>query len=313
VTTTTVSRRDVGIARNSIAHGRRRSVRAPSAPALAPGIARDAALTPWRWWQADGDTQVLQTDGVLLMTVPAATRDAGRESGPRMHLSVLRGFQLRSDNAVYTMPANVERVLAFLAVRERPQLRATVASMLWMDTTDERAAANLRTVLWKVRQAPDNWVVVSGSYMGLAPEVRVDLADVIGQAKRLIGMDDALEEADTDAEALNGDLLPEWDEDWILFERERLRQLRVHALEALCTRLSACGRHAEAVDAGQAAVAAEPFRESAQCTLITAHLAEGNRTEARRQYLFYADLLRDNLGFEPSDALRNLVGLTAIR
>jgi DNA-binding SARP family transcriptional activator len=69
----------------------------------------------------------------------------------------------------------------------------------------------------------------------------------------------------------------------VLVERERFRQLRLHALEALCRRLTGDGLHAEAVDAGIAAIAAEPLRESAHRALMSAHVAEGNRGEAMRQ------------------------------
>ena len=41
-------------------------------------------------------------------------------------------------------------------------------------------------------------------------------------------------------------------------ERERFHQLRLHALEALCDRLTTAGRYGEAIDAGLAAVTAEP-------------------------------------------------------
>ena len=58
-----------------------------------------------------------------------------------------------------------------------------------------------------------------------------------------------------------------------------------------------------------AAVAAEPLRESAQRALIRAHLAEGNRSEALRQYRSYESLLRDELGLEPTSDLKALVGL----
>jgi DNA-binding SARP family transcriptional activator len=224
-----------------------------------------------------------------------------------LRLSVLRGFELRAGDAVVVVPTNVERVLAFLAVRGRPQLRSTVAATLWMDTTDERAGANFRTALWKARRARKNCIVVAGNYIVLSPFIEVDLARFLAQAKRLISIDDDLEEPDTDAEGLMGDLLPDWDEDWIVCERERLRQLRVHALEALCRRLSTRGRHAEAIDAGLAAVDAEPLRESAQRVLIGAHLAEGNVSEARRQFRLYGRLLRESLGLQPSSDLQALV------
>ncbi|HEX2156656.1 MAG TPA: bacterial transcriptional activator domain-containing protein, partial [Actinomycetes bacterium] len=107
--------------------------------------------------------------------------------------------------------------------------------------------------------------------------------------------------------ALAGDLLPDWYEDWVVLERERLRQLRLHALEALCARLTGAGRFGAAVQAGLAAVAGEPLRESAHRTLIRAHLAEGNPGEAVRQYHLYRRLLTDELAIEPSPAIRGLV------
>ena len=42
--------------------------------------------------------------------------------------------------------------------------------------------------------------------------------------------------------ALYGELLPSWYDDWVLLERERLRQLRMHAWEALSEKLVRAGR-----------------------------------------------------------------------
>lgn len=134
---------------------------------------------------------------------------------------------------------------------------------------------------------------------------------MVERAGRLLDDDTELQPDHCDPAVLTGDLLPDWDEDWIIFERERLRQLRIHALESLCRKLSVAGHAGRAVDAGLAAVAAEPLRESAQRVLIAAHLHEGNVSEARRQYHHYRELVRDNLGIEPSEALRALVGVAS--
>lgn len=226
-------------------------------------------------------------------------------------LRVLSGFELRVAGRSVVVPSNVERVLAYLAVQGRPQPRVTVATTLWMDTTDDRAGANLRTALWKARQTVGDCIVVRGNALALGPDVDVDLGRIVARSHRLLDDDADLHPDDCDPGELVGDLLPDWDEEWILFERERLRQLRIHALEALCHKLSVAGRAGRAVDAGLAAVSAEPLRESAQRVLIEAHLREGNVSEARRQYDLYSALLRDNLGIEPSARLLGLVGLTA--
>lgn len=224
-------------------------------------------------------------------------------------LRVLSGFEVRVDGEPVPVPSNVERILALLAVRPRPQQRLTVASTLWMDTTEHRAAANLRTALWKARQSIGDCIRVRGNQISLAGEVDVDLVAIVDRTRRLLDDDLTLDPGDCDPADLDGDLLPDWDEDWILFERERLRQLRIHALEALCRKLTAAGRAGRAVDAGLAAVAAEPLRESAQRVLIAAHLGEGNVSEARRQYHLYRELLWSNLAIEPSPALTVLVGV----
>src|SRR5215210_3933939 len=58
--------------------------------------------------------------------------------------------------------------------------------------------------------------------------------------------------------ALGAELLPDWYDEWLQFERERYRQVRLHALEALASAFSRAGRHAQAVEAALGAVAAEP-------------------------------------------------------
>lgn len=85
------------------------------------------------------------------------------------------------------------------------------------------------------------------------------------------------------------------------------RQLRLHALEAPCARLTAAGRFTDALDAGLLVVLAEPLRESAHCRVIETHLVEGNAAEAHRQYLLCRQLRQQQLGVEPSAAMRRLV------
>jgi DNA-binding SARP family transcriptional activator len=106
---------------------------------------------------------------------------------------------------------------------------------------------------------------------------------------------------------LSGDLLPGWYDDWVLVEAEDWRQLRLHALEMLAGRLTAVGCWGQAADAARAAVRAEPLRESAHAALIGVHLAEGNQSEAVRQFTLYRELLHAELGLEPTPRLRCLV------
>jgi DNA-binding SARP family transcriptional activator len=206
---------------------------------------------------------------------------------------------------------NSQRVLAFLALQTRPLLRSHVAGQLWTDATEDRASANLRSALWRLNRAYRPLVEVTSTHLRLARDIRVDLHETAELARAVIEGDVDSSTLDFSELPLEGDLLPDWYDDWIVVERERFRQLRLHALECLCERLRQARLFAEAVEAGLAAVASEPLRESAHRCLIAAYLAEGNRGEAIRQYHLYRDLLRDELGVEPSPQMEDLVsGLT---
>ncbi|MFE5770353.1 BTAD domain-containing putative transcriptional regulator [Streptomyces sp. NPDC056485] len=98
----------------------------------------------------------------------------------------------------------------------------------------------------------------------------------------------------------DGELLAGWDDDWVVLERERLRQLRLHALDALAHGLVREGRHALALETALTSVRTEPLRESAHRAVVAAHLAEGNMQEAVRHYVAFWRLLDEELGVAPS-------------
>ena len=226
---------------------------------------------------------------------------------PSLELVLLHGFGVHRDGAPVAFPHGAQRLLAFLALADRPQRRAHVAGVLWPDVREERAAASLRSTLWRIRRTGCPLVSGTRGALHLAAEVEVDVRDATSLGHRLLGPADHAADLDAAGRLLDGDLLPDWYDEWVTPERERFRQIRLHALERLAVLFVEAGRVGEAVEAGLAAVAAEPLRESAHRALIRAYLAEGNRVEALRQYEGYRRALRLELGTEPSDEMRTLV------
>lgn len=222
-----------------------------------------------------------------------------------MRLNLLGGFELTRCGRDVPVPQASQRLVSFLALQTRPVLRQYVAGTLWPHKQEERATANLRTALWRL--SPLEVVDAGPNHLRLAPIVSVDLTDALAAAARLLDPAVPFDEVSIGDSLLACELLPDWYDDWVITERERIRQIRLHALEALCLRCIERGRPAAAIAAGLAAVAAEPLRESSHRVLVEAHLSEGNQAEALRQYLHYRDLLRDNLGVEPSHRITSLV------
>src|SRR5205823_1458355 len=104
-----------------------------------------------------------------------------------------------------------------------------------------------------------------------------------------------------------GDLLPGWYDDWVLYERSRLSQLRLRALESLAEQLITEGDTKSALEAALAAVAIEPLRESAQRALIRVHIADGNHLDAVREYRSFRTRLAAEMDVTPSGQLESLI------
>jgi DNA-binding SARP family transcriptional activator len=225
-----------------------------------------------------------------------------------VHLGLLGGFRLKIEAEEVPLPMNAQRLVGFLAIHDQPLLRTYVGGSLWGQSTERRAAGSLRSALWRLRHPTYTLVALSSDHIALSPTVAVDLREGEALAHKVLDptqdLDDVVE---LNEEVLSADLLPDWTEDWVLMERERYHQLRLRALETLCERLTEKGRLGQAVQAGIAAVAGEPLRESARRVLIEAHLAAHNVAAAHREYDQFRQLLRDELRLEPSPDLRALV------
>ena len=233
-------------------------------------------------------------------------------AGEVLKLEFLDGFRLRHAGATIRVQPSVQRLLGFLALHDRPLQRSYVSGRLWTDSSQETANANLRTALWRLRHPRFHLVKATTSDVALADGVAIDVREATGRAERILA--GRSEPDDLQALIHAGELLPDVYDDWIVIERERFRQLRLHALERLCEQCRDAGRFAEAAAAGLAAIATDPLRESAHRVLIRSYLAEGNVNEAARDYRLYRDLAHERLGIEPSPQLRDMVGaVTAVR
>ncbi|MGY1781951.1 AfsR/SARP family transcriptional regulator [Geodermatophilus sp. SYSU D01036] len=196
--------------------------------------------------------------------------------------------------------------MALVCLSGRPP-RAVVAGELWPDVPEDHAHGSLRSALWRLQRAAPGLVHASGTVLSLAEGVRVDVQELGHWARRVRDPASSLAEVDIPDVGLRGELLPGWYDDWVLLERERLRQLRMHALEEVAARLAAAGRYGDALQAAYAAVRGEPLRESAHRVVIRVHLAEGNVAEAVRAYERFRVMLADHLGVQPSEPMTRLV------
>lgn len=267
-----------------------------------------------RWCAVMHGSQHL--DGVLLangVIEPNGHSGPGQSAdGDPVTLRLLRGFQLEWTDREVDLPLSAQRVLAFLALQLRPQTRSYVAATLWVNFDEEHARACLRSALWRINRCGHQLVTADAWVLRLMPDVVVDLRECTRSAQEVL-RGEAKGGAVRVDDLTVGDLLPGWYDEWVVVEREHFRQLRLHALEKVCEQLTDEGRFGEAVEAGLAAVSGEPLRESAHRVLIRAYLKEGNRGEAFRQYEACRQVLRRELGIDPSPVTEALLSSPVAR
>lgn len=224
-----------------------------------------------------------------------------------VRLALWKGFELTRNGVQVSLSKGAQHLLAFLALKKRAVRRAHLAGTLWGDVPDGRAAGNLRSAIWRLRQNGTELVRASSGHVSLSPQIAVDIDDLERIACLVADPSANLGDVTLEAIPVGGELLPGWDQEWVLLERERHRQILLHVLDGLCERWTSEGHYAKAIRAGLAAVGGEPLRETSRRALIGAFLAEGNPTEAIRQLDDYRRRLKVELDLEPSPRITALL------
>jgi len=224
-----------------------------------------------------------------------------------LEIDLLGGFQVRAAGQAIDVPGRKERaLLAFLAMPPgEPRSRDKLAGLLWSERGDKQVRDSLKQAVLRLRksfdpvhpqpvQADRESVTLDGG------AVTVDVAEF----ERLIG--EGTPEAVARATALyRGDLLdgldvraPAFDE-WLLLERQRLRDLAREGLARLLARHMASGAHDQAGAAARRLLALDPLREVAHRALMRIYAEQGQTALALKQYQLCRDALQSELGVRP--------------
>lgn len=236
----------------------------------------------------------------------------------RTEIHLLGGVRVTCGSEHMTVPVGSQPLLAFVALSRGRIARSYVAGSLWPNGDDEHAIANLRSALWRLRRAGIDVIDADKWSLAIADDVEVDVRRVydwvasVTSSPRTHDADAVL--ADTEQLPPGAlDLLPAWHDHWAIAERERIRQLVLHGLEALSARHLRDGRLEAAVAVAARCVEVEPLRETAQRALLRAHLALGNRSAARAAFYAYAERLQTVLGRVPAAEMVRMMQPTLTR
>ncbi len=245
-----------------------------------------------------------------------------------LYLSYLGGMQVRHGDRPVTgfVSAKAAALLCYLAVTGRPQFRLVLAGLLWGDLPEQDACANLRKVLSNLRALVGEHLIITPHTVTFDRESPywLDVEEFLRILDRATGrrglpadrsysvatyplgnsLPDLLE-----ADALyKGDFLegfylrhaPAFEE-WVLVQRERLRQAALELFQILANHFAACSEHARAMEYTRKLLALDPWREEAHRQMMRLLARSGQRSAALAQFERCRRLLRKELGVEPTD------------
>lgn len=241
-----------------------------------------------------------------------STRRAGRHSRA-VRVELLGSFAVRVDGAAVRLPAAAPRLVALAALHRTPVSRPRLAELLWPHLDRRGAIASLRSTLSRLRGATPHLIAPGAGDVTIAEGVSVDVWEREELVVQVIEGGDRGAHREAVIEQLIVELLPGWHDDWVMFERDRLREISMHAIEAQAAALADDRQFACAIATVYEAIRLDPLRESAVRMLIEIHLAEGNRAQAVRRYLEFRHRLAAALGVDPSEEMQSLVAPLVVR
>ena len=233
-----------------------------------------------------------------------------------LKLTFLGGFEVRlASGEVADLPAQKDRaLLAILAMTPGDaHSRDRLAGLLWSERGDHQARGSLKQALMRLRRClngtGDDVLRADRRSVALNRDtISVDALTFERQVRE--GTIESL----TQAMALyRGDLLdgisihdPAF-EDWLLVERQRLRQLFEHALANLMAKALAAGDPDGAAEAARKLLLLDPLSEAAYRTLMQVHSDQAQSAQALKLYEVLRERIHRELGVQPEPATVALV------
>lgn len=231
-----------------------------------------------------------------------------------LRLALLGKLEITFQDAPLTgfITSKAPALLSFLVLSGRTLARERLAEMFWGEMSDTDAKNNLRQVLANLRHVLPLHVVTTRESVTF-DQTQPFLLDVQLFEEHLRLADEAADAAARIAhvqEAIalyRGDFLegfhvrdaPDFDE-WLMWQRERLRQHALQALQTLAAYHASRREYLAGIACLRRLLALDPWREEAHSQLILLLARSGQRSAALAQYQTCRRILAAELGVEPS-------------
>lgn len=197
-----------------------------------------------------------------------------------------------------------------------PHNRDHLAALFWGEMATMPARKYLRNALWRLRQvlqsagaSPDTYLFISEESISFIHQSDHWL-DVAEFEEAITALQDVPPRSLTAVQALQleeatrlyvGDLLVSVYDDWVLFDRERLRILYLNTLSKLMVYYGLHGSYERGLTCGEHLLAVDNTREKIHRQIMWLYYLQGDRNAALAQYKHCRQVLREELNVQPME------------
>ncbi|PKO14423.1 MAG: hypothetical protein CVU39_14305 [Chloroflexi bacterium HGW-Chloroflexi-10] len=198
-------------------------------------------------------------------------------------------------------PPKTVPLLAYILLHRGQALeRQQVAMQIWPDESEQAARTNLRRHLhWLGKNLPETdplqpWLLTTNGTLRWNPQSTYWLD--VEEFEKCLGSPQCFEQA---VALYRGDLMETNYDDWVLFERERVREQYFQALHKLIVQERTQCRYGEAIHYAQILLNHDPFREDTIRQLMAIRYEAGDRAGALAEFDRFAGQLKKEMGVSP--------------
>jgi len=201
----------------------------------------------------------------------------------------------------------------FLLISGRKFSREYLSTLFWGDFPETQSRHNLRQTLYLISRSLASKEIILSCGGFIQFNFRYPLYVDVRDFETLIKEGDikSLEKA---VDLYRGDFMegfymkdsPEFD-NWMNFERERLREYYIQALEKICSGYYESGDHRKALDIAYRALRCEPLCEKMHLLIIQILFEMGERERAMKHFQAFKKMIQEELGIYPSGEILTLI------